>query len=87
VTGAGPFGVLECRSCSYGVTAPQLRGSELLRYYGADYFEGFYGHDEDAPRNRLERARERGGTALCANPIHGVATASGACARRRLRFG
>jgi SAM-dependent methyltransferase len=59
VTGAGPFGVLECRSCSYGVTAPQLRGSELLRYYGADYFEGFYGHDEDAPRNRLERARER----------------------------
>jgi 2-polyprenyl-3-methyl-5-hydroxy-6-metoxy-1,4-benzoquinol methylase len=59
VTGDGPFEVLECRSCRYGVTEPQLRGAELARYYGSDYFEEFYGHDGAAPSGLLERARAR----------------------------
>jgi SAM-dependent methyltransferase len=55
VTGDGPFAVLECAACSYGVTDPQLSGAELERYYGGEYFHGFYG--SGAPSGPLERAR------------------------------
>jgi SAM-dependent methyltransferase len=57
VTGDGPFRVLECRSCNYGVT--ELRGLDVADYYGGDYFEAFYEHDRAAPFSPLERARER----------------------------
>lgn len=55
VTGDGPFDVLECRACSYGVTDPQLRGAELERYYGGEYFGDFYA--DAVPTGLLESAR------------------------------
>lgn len=55
VTGDGPFAVLECPTCRYGVTEPQLRGAELERYYGGGYFGAFY--EGGAPVGLLERAR------------------------------
>lgn len=57
VTGEGPFSVLECRACRYGVT--DLRGEDVARFYGSDYYEAFYGHDRPAALNWLESARER----------------------------
>ena len=59
VTGDGPFTVSECRSCSYGVTVPQLRGAELDRYYAGEYFGGFYDDGSKPASGVLERARER----------------------------
>jgi SAM-dependent methyltransferase len=59
VSGDGPFGVLECRSCRYGVTDPQLRGAELERYYGARYCEDYCGYVEGAPTGLLDRTRAR----------------------------
>jgi SAM-dependent methyltransferase len=59
VTGDGPFTVLECRDCQYGVSDPQLRGEALARYYGAAYCDGYYGHAGPPPSGWLERARAR----------------------------
>lgn len=59
VTGDGPFTVSECRACSYGVSVPQLRGAELDRYYGGEYFGGFYDDGSLPASGVLERARER----------------------------
>jgi 2-polyprenyl-3-methyl-5-hydroxy-6-metoxy-1,4-benzoquinol methylase len=59
VTGEGPFSVLECRACRYGVTDPQFRGAALDHFYGTRYAESFYGHSTTAQRGLLERARER----------------------------
>lgn len=44
VTGGGPFGVVECPACRYGVTDPQLSGEELAPYYADSYYEDFYEH-------------------------------------------
>jgi SAM-dependent methyltransferase len=57
VTGDGPFTVSECSACSYGVTVPQLRGVELDRYYGGEYFGGFYDDGSLPADGLLERAR------------------------------
>jgi SAM-dependent methyltransferase len=59
VTGEGPFTVSECRACGYGVTVPQLRGAELDRFYGGEYFGGFYDDGSTPASGVLERARER----------------------------
>jgi SAM-dependent methyltransferase len=59
VTGDGPFTVSACRACSYGVTVPALRGAELDRYYGGEYFGGFYDVGSLAASGPLERGRER----------------------------
>jgi SAM-dependent methyltransferase len=59
VTGEGPFTVLECRSCRYGVTDPQFRGAELDHFYGTVYAESFYGHSASSRGGLLERARDR----------------------------
>jgi 2-polyprenyl-3-methyl-5-hydroxy-6-metoxy-1,4-benzoquinol methylase len=59
VTGEGPFTVLECRTCRYGVTDPQFRGAELDHFYGTLYAEAFYEHSTTAQGGLLERARER----------------------------
>jgi 2-polyprenyl-3-methyl-5-hydroxy-6-metoxy-1,4-benzoquinol methylase len=59
VTGDGPFTVSVCRACSYGVTVPALRGPELDRYYGGEYFGGFYDVGSPPGSGLLERGRER----------------------------
>jgi SAM-dependent methyltransferase len=59
VTGDGPFSVLECRACRYGVTEQQLRGSELQRYYPREYFEAFREHERPGRLSRLESLRGR----------------------------
>ncbi|HEX2702336.1 MAG TPA: class I SAM-dependent methyltransferase [Solirubrobacteraceae bacterium] len=59
VTGDGPFTISECLECRYGVTAPQLRGAELDRYYGGEYFGGFYDDGSLPASGVLERARGR----------------------------
>jgi SAM-dependent methyltransferase len=33
---------VECASCEYGVTVPQLSDEELTRYYTGEYYEDFY---------------------------------------------
>ena len=58
VTGEGPFAVLECPACRFGVTDPQLSGAELGPYYAESYYEDFYEHSGRAPMNPLHRLRE-----------------------------
>ena len=43
ITGDGPFTVLECTSCRYGVTVPQLSEQALARYYPPEYYD-FWGY-------------------------------------------
>lgn len=57
VTGDGPFTVLECAGCRYGVTDPQLGDEALLRYYPAEYYEGFYEHSGETRGGALHRLR------------------------------
>jgi SAM-dependent methyltransferase len=59
VTGEGPFEVRECPACECGVTFPELDEEELSRYYGDEYYEGFYEHSDSRAGNPLERLRER----------------------------
>ena len=59
VTGDGPFTILECAACRYGVTDPQLRGAELAHYYGGSYFGEFYDDGSRMPSGALELARDR----------------------------
>ena len=58
VTGDGPFGVVECAACQYGVTVPQLSGDELAPYYADSYYEDFYEHTGGSGGNPLQRLRE-----------------------------
>ncbi len=58
VTGEGPFGVVECRACEFGLTTPQLSGEELGRYYADAYYEDFYQHADGRGGNPLHRLRE-----------------------------
>ena len=44
VTGDGPFTVIECPDCEYGLTIPQLSDEALAAYYPAEYYEEFYEH-------------------------------------------
>jgi 2-polyprenyl-3-methyl-5-hydroxy-6-metoxy-1,4-benzoquinol methylase len=60
VTGDGPFAVVECAACEYGVTDPQLTDEELAPYYDAiGYYEAFYEHSGAATASPLYRLRHR----------------------------
>ena len=58
VTGEGPFTVVECAACEFGLTVPQLDGVSLGRYYPHEYYEDFYEHSEESKGNALHRLRE-----------------------------
>jgi 2-polyprenyl-3-methyl-5-hydroxy-6-metoxy-1,4-benzoquinol methylase len=58
VTGEGPFGVVECRACEFGLTTPQLSGEELGRYYADSYYEDFYEHSGNGRGGPLTRMRD-----------------------------
>ena len=51
----GPFTVMECASCHYGMTVPQLSEEALTRYYTSEYYEDFYENsgERDGPLHRL----------------------------------
>jgi 2-polyprenyl-3-methyl-5-hydroxy-6-metoxy-1,4-benzoquinol methylase len=58
VTGEGPFAVVECPACEYGVTDPQLSNEELGPYYDAvGYYESYYEHAGAEAGNPLHRLR------------------------------
>jgi 2-polyprenyl-3-methyl-5-hydroxy-6-metoxy-1,4-benzoquinol methylase len=60
VTGDGPFDVVECPKCEYGITSPVLTDADLGRYYDATgYYEAYYEHSGDAARGALHRLRSR----------------------------
>jgi SAM-dependent methyltransferase len=54
ITGDGPFTVMECADCQYGLTLPQLNGAELERYYPPAYFD-FWGYSDRPSENLLQR--------------------------------
>jgi SAM-dependent methyltransferase len=58
ITGDGPFTVLECASCRYGVTQPQLSEEALARYYPSEYFD-FMGYSDRPGGSPLHRLLER----------------------------
>ncbi len=57
VTGEGPFAIVECPGCRFGLTDPQPAPAELDRYYADSYYEEFYEHTEAGPQNLLTRVR------------------------------
>ena len=57
VTGDGPFTVVECTSCHYGVTVPQLSNEELTPYYSNEYYEGYCEYSGQKSANPLYRLR------------------------------
>lgn len=58
VTGEGPFGVVECPACEFGLTIPQLSDEELGRFYADSYYEDFYEHSGAGGGGLLMRMRE-----------------------------
>ena len=58
MTGDGPFTVMECADCQYGVTLPQLSEQELARYYPSEYYD-FQGYSGRRAANPLYRLLER----------------------------
>ncbi len=54
ITGDGPFTVMECADCQYGVSDPQLGEEELARYYPREYFD-FWGYSGQPGENPLSR--------------------------------
>jgi SAM-dependent methyltransferase len=58
VTGGGPFGIVECARCQYGITVPQLSNEELTPYYAESYYEDFYEHSERRRPSLAERIRK-----------------------------
>jgi SAM-dependent methyltransferase len=58
VTGEGPFAVVECAACQYGITVPQLSVEELGPYYADSYYEDFYEHTGGRGGSPLHRLRE-----------------------------
>ncbi len=84
VTGDGPFTVLECPACEFGLTEPQLRGAELERYYGGVYFGDFYEHGDGVPLGLLERARAVFRRMASARRVSRPPFATGAAAPGRL---
>jgi 2-polyprenyl-3-methyl-5-hydroxy-6-metoxy-1,4-benzoquinol methylase len=57
VTGDGPFTVMECAACRYGMTVPQLGDEALAPYYSAQYYEGYYEHSGGEGRGPLNSLR------------------------------
>lgn len=65
-TGDGPFTIMECPDCRYGVTIPQLSDEDLARYYSSAYYEGyceFSGEAGGGPAQRLRGWFRRWSTA------------------------
>jgi SAM-dependent methyltransferase len=58
ITGDGPFEVMECTSCQFGLTDPQLSDEELARYYPPEYYD-FWGYSDRPPENPLQGLLER----------------------------
>ena len=58
ITGDGPFEVMECASCQFGLTDPQLSDEELARYYPPEYYD-FWGYSDRPPENPLQGLLER----------------------------
>jgi 2-polyprenyl-3-methyl-5-hydroxy-6-metoxy-1,4-benzoquinol methylase len=58
ITGDGPFAVMECVDCEYGLTLPQLSEEELAPYYPREYFD-FWGYSGQPGKNPLQRLLER----------------------------
>jgi SAM-dependent methyltransferase len=58
-TGDGPFAIMECASCQYGVTTPQLSDEALARYYPIEYYENYYEHSAERRGGPLYRLRGR----------------------------
>ena len=58
VTGEGPFTVVECAACEFGLTEPQFDNASLGRYYSDEYYDGFYEHSDDHNGNALHRLRD-----------------------------
>jgi len=58
ITGDGPFTVMECVDCQYGVTLPQLSAEQLERYYPSEYFD-FWGYSDRPASNPLQRLLAR----------------------------
>jgi SAM-dependent methyltransferase len=60
ITGDGPFTVVECAACQYGLTEPQLSEEALAPYYPSEYydFQGYSGRQSQNPLlGLLERFR------------------------------
>jgi SAM-dependent methyltransferase len=60
ITGDGPFTVMECAACQYGLTEPQLSEEALAPYYPSEYydFQGYSGRQSQNPlQGLLERFR------------------------------
>ena len=45
MTGDGPFTAVECPSCQFALTLPQLDDAELERYYPREYYD-FQGYSD-----------------------------------------
>jgi SAM-dependent methyltransferase len=58
ITGDGPFAVMECARCDYGVTLPQLGDADMARYYPPRYFD-FWGYSGRAAQSPLQRQLTR----------------------------
>jgi SAM-dependent methyltransferase len=58
MTGDGPFLVIECASCEFGLTLPQLSDQELEPYYPPEYFD-FWGYSDRPGENPLQLLLER----------------------------
>jgi SAM-dependent methyltransferase/ribosomal protein S27E len=58
ITGDGPFTVVECPDCQYGLTLPQLSADELALYYPPEYFD-FWGYSGRPGENVLQRLLAR----------------------------
>lgn len=59
VTGDGPFAIVECPACCFGLTEPQLTNEELAPFYAAAYYEGYYEHSGAGRAGLLHRLRAR----------------------------
>jgi 2-polyprenyl-3-methyl-5-hydroxy-6-metoxy-1,4-benzoquinol methylase len=59
VTGEGPFTIIECERCGYGVSMPSLDEKALSRFYPDEYYEDFYEHSQRGAGNVLRRLRAR----------------------------
>jgi SAM-dependent methyltransferase len=58
-TGEGPFTVLECDQCRYGLTVPQLADADLARYYTHAYYEDYCDYSAEQATGTLYSLRRR----------------------------
>ena len=80
VTGEGPFDILECPACRFGLTLPQLSDAELERFYSGAYYEDYCSWDVPKPsgiRGLRERWREWRASRRPERPPFGTVAAKG----------